>query len=165
MTDREHTDVMQDLVREAMTMVFYVAISLMAVLVALDEDASHGDRRAITIIWGTTAGLAIAHLFAFRLAARVAADGTISREELALSSAQLLGAGLVALVVSVPVVLFPTTAQFDVARLLLALIVAGAGYLVVRRHGGSVVRSLVAAGATVALGLAVAVVKNVVSGH
>lgn len=146
-------------------MALYVAISLLAVLVALEEKASHTDQRAFTIVWGTTAGLALAHLFAFRLAARIAGDGTMSREEVALSLAQLGGAGLVALVVSVPIVLFPTTAEFDVARLLLVLIVAGAGYLVVRRHGGSVARSLLAATGTVVVGLVVAVVKNVVSGH
>lgn len=155
----------RELLREGATMAVYVAISLLAVLVALEERASHGDGRAVAIVWGTSAGLALAHFYAFSIAARLAAETSPGPHDLAVSVAQVLGAVFVAAVVSIPVALFPATSQFDVARLLLALIVGGAGYLVVRGHGGSRLRSLVAAVGTLAFGVAVALLKNVLSGH
>jgi NCAIR mutase (PurE)-related protein len=151
--------------REAATMALYVAVCLIAALVAVDEDADHGQVRALAVIWGTTIGLAVVHLFAFRLASRLTAPGGIQRADLELAVAQIAGAAAVAVVVSIPVVLLPTSVEFDVARIELALLIAMAGAAVSRQNGAGVARSLWFGAAMLALALAAATLKNVLSAH
>ena len=64
------------LVREAATMVLYVSVVEIAELAAIPEDHfAHGrvtgpvGGALLAIVWGTAVGLAIAHWFAFRIAA------------------------------------------------------------------------------------------------
>lgn len=146
-------------------MALYVAVCLIAALIAIDEDASHGHTRAFAVIWGTTIGLAVVHLFAFRLASRLTAPGGIRRADLELAGAQLAGAAAVAVVVSIPVVLLPTSVEFDVARIELALLIAMAGAAVARQNGAGIARSLWFGSAMLALALLAATVKNILSTH
>jgi hypothetical protein len=60
-----------ELRKEAYTMALYVAICLLAALLAVPEDAAH--TRVTGIIWGVTVGPAAAHWFAFRVSARLVA--------------------------------------------------------------------------------------------
>ncbi|HLT95304.1 MAG TPA: hypothetical protein VK070_00810, partial [Acidimicrobiia bacterium] len=69
MTDSDHA---LEWRREAFTMAFYVAVCLIAALAVVGDEASVP---ILGIIWGSTVGLALAHLFAFRLAARVVGGG------------------------------------------------------------------------------------------
>lgn len=154
-----------EVVREAVTMALYVAVSVYAVLVAVAERADHGNVRALSIVWGTAMGLALAHLFAFRVSAELVAKGSLTRQDVRVSLAQFAGAFVVAAIVTVPVVVFPTTAQFDVARLLLAGTIATAGYATARRHGATAARSWAHALIVLVVAVAVAVSKNVLSGH
>lgn len=151
--------------REAITMALYVAICLLAALTAVAERADAGHVVTLGIVWGTTVGLALAHWFAFRVSVRLVGGGRISSADARLAGAQLAGAGGVAAIVSIPVLLLPPTAELDVARIMLAGLLGLAGFLVARRAGAATVRSIVFGGVLVAVGLAIAVVKNILSHH
>ena len=62
-------------------------------------------------------------------------------------------------------VLLPATAELDVVRLILAGFVAAVGFAVARSSGASTRRSAVYATAILVLALAIALLKNVLSGH
>lgn len=146
-------------------MALYVAVCLLAALIALDENADHGHVRAFALVWGTTIGLALAHAFAFRVSARLAAHGEFGKEDARLVGAQLAGAAFVAAIVTVPVVVFGSTHEFDVARMILAALIATMGYAVARMSDASRVRSLIYGGAVLLVALTIAVIKNILSGH
>ena len=146
-------------------MAMYVAVCLLAALTAVAEQVSDGHVRAIGIIWGTTVGLTLAHIFAFRVSARIVAQGRIRRGDADAIIAQMIGALGVAVLATIPVLLWPSTAEFDVVRGLLALFIALVGFEVARSSGAGRVRSLVYGGALLTVALTVAVLKNVLSGH
>jgi hypothetical protein len=154
-----------ELWREASVMGLYVAVCLLAALIALGENADHGHVRAFGLVWGTTMGLALAHAFAFRLSARLGAGGELTREDAQIVLAQLAGATFVATIATVPVVLFGSTAEFDVARTVLSIFIGAVGYAVGRLSGAGQMRSIVYGGAVLALAVVVALMKNVLSGH
>ena len=155
----------RDLFKEGYTMALYVTICLLAALTAVSEDVRAGHTQVLTLMWGTTVGLALAHWFAFRMSAQLVTGGSFDAHDVRLSLAQLAGAAAVAALVTVPVLLLPASAELDAARILLGLVLGGVGWEVARRNGASTWRAAVYAGLTLAAGLAVALVKNVVSGH
>ena len=146
-------------------MAMYVAVCLLAALTAVAEQASDGHVRALGIIWGTTVGLTLAHIFAFRVSARVVAQGRIRPSDADAIVAQLVGAVGVAVLATIPVLLWPSTAELDVVRELLALFIALVGFQVARSSGAGRVRSLVYGASLLAVAVTVAVLKNVLSGH
>ena len=146
-------------------MAMYVAVCLLAALTAVAEQASDGHVRALGIIWGTTVGLTLAHVFAFRVSARVVAQGRIRRSDADAIVAQLVGAVGVAVLATIPVLLWPSTGELDVVRELLALFIALVGFQVARSSGAGRVRSLVYGASLLAVAVTVAVLKNVLSGH
>jgi hypothetical protein len=149
--------------REAYTMAFYVAICLIAALVALD-DGQHGVP-TLAIVWGTTIGLALAHFFAFRLASRLVGSGRMGPRERSLGLAQLGGAAAVAILVSVPVLFVDASVELDVARLVLGGLIGLAAYAVGRFSGATRFRSTLFCGVVLVLGLGVASLKNYLAGH
>ena len=60
------------------------------------------------LVWGTTVGLAVAHVFAFRIAGRLVHDGELPKADRIISVVQMAAAAAVAVIVSVPVLLAPT---------------------------------------------------------
>ena len=58
-------------------MSLYVAIVLLAALMVVPDSSGHGDVQVLGLVWGTTIGLALAHLFAFRVSARLVSEGRI----------------------------------------------------------------------------------------
>ncbi len=154
-----------ELRKEASVMALYVAVCLLAALIALGEDADHGHVRAFGLVWGTTIGLASAHAFAFRISARLVAAGQIGRHDQQVVAAQLTGAAAVAAIATVPIVLLDSTAELDAVRLVLGLFIGAAGYGVARSSGAGRVRSLISAGVVLLLAATVAVIKNILSGH
>lgn len=150
---------------EAITMALYVAVCLLAALIALGDSDEEHHVRAIALVWGTTIGLALAHLFAFRLAARWIAGGTLSAHDSAAALAQLAGAAAVAVLATIPIVLFGPSLEFDLVRLLLAVLIGGAGFAATRRSGASMTRSLTASLIVLLVAVAVAVAKNYFGGH
>jgi len=148
--------------REAFTMAFYVAVVLIAALVAFDDS-----RRlpALGLVWGTTVGLALAHLFAFDLATRLVKGSFKSDDDRSLASAQLTGAVAVALVATVPVLLFPDERVLDAMRFVLSALIALAAFAVGKNSGASTLRSSVFAVLVLIVGVAVALIKNLLLGH
>ena len=155
---------MAELRKEAFTMALYVAICLLAALIALPVDgAAHA--HVIGIIWGVTVGLALAHWFAFRLSARLVGTGRVHPHDVETAAAQLSGAVVVALLASVPVLVFPTSMELEVVELLLAGFVALVGYAVARSGGASLAGALVYAFVVLAAAVLIAELKNRLAGH
>ncbi|HUV17217.1 MAG TPA: hypothetical protein VMW33_01935 [Ilumatobacteraceae bacterium] len=154
-----------ELRKEAWVMALYVAVCLLAALAAVAEKASDGHVRAIGIVWGTTIGLALAHAFAFRVSARIVAQGRIRRSDANVVLAQLVGAAGVAVLATIPILLWPATAEFDVVRAVLALFISLVGFEVARSSGAGRTRSLLYGATLLLAAVSIAVVKNILSGH
>ena len=89
--------------REAITMVLYVSVVEIAELAAIPESHfAHGrvtgavGGQLLAIVWGTAVGLAIAHWFAFRLAAPAFRGERPTRHDTYVGLARFLGAMFVA---------------------------------------------------------------------
>jgi hypothetical protein len=117
------------------------------------------------LVWGTTIGLALAHLFAFRIAGRLVHDGRIPRSDRIVSGIQLAAAAAVAVIVSVPVLIAPPDSELDWARYTCAGIIGVVGYGVARGAEQNRIRSLAFAGGVLALALVVAGIKHALVGH
>ena len=152
-----------ELRKEAYTMALYVAICLLAALLAVPEDAAH--TRVTGLIWGVTVGLAAAHWFAFRVSARLVGAGTVRSPDVRLAGAQLLGAVAVALLASVPVVLLPQSIELGVTTVWLAAFIALVGFAVARAGGATRARGSIYALSVLVIGIAIAELKNVLAGH
>lgn len=145
-------------------MALYVAICLLAALIALpDTDAQHA--HALQIIWGVTVGLALAHWFAFRVSARLVGSGSVRPHDVESAGAQLAGAAGVALLASIPVVVFPASLEFELVQLELAAFIALVGFAVARGGGASRARAWVYALVVLVAAVAIAWLKNGLAGH
>jgi hypothetical protein len=103
-TDHIHPDHLR---KEGWTMALYVAICLIAALTALANVIAIPGH-IMGLVWGTTVGLAVAHVFAFRVAGRLVHDGELPKADRIISVVQMAAAAAVAAIVSVPVLLEPT---------------------------------------------------------
>jgi hypothetical protein len=149
----------QERFREAMTMAFYVTICLLAALAAIRHSGDEGHVETLRLIWGTTIGLAFAHWFAFRLAARMADPHHPSPHDAPLLAAQMAGAAAIALLATIPVVLFPGDVELDVVRWELAGLLGVAAFSIARTAGSSRWRSIAYALGIMGLGAVVVLVK------
>lgn len=158
-------DDQSELLREAMTMALYVAICLLAALALITDSEAEHDGTVFKVIWGTTVGLALAHWVAFRLAARLLSGGRPSRHDGEAAIAQLSGAVLVAVVATLPVVFLDASAELDWARIAISVAVAGGLTVGAKANGASTPRAIVADAAGLVVAIAIALVKNSISGH
>jgi hypothetical protein len=145
--------------REAATMTIYVAIVLMAELAAIPVDDLPRGWSLLVLVWGTTVGLALAHWFAFSVAAPAIGEGFLTRQDVRLGVAGVLGSMVVAVLVTGGVLLF---SERDEDRFLLfvpAVVIGGAGYFVGRSRGSSHPRAAMWGLAIGLLGVIVATVK------
>ena len=146
---------------EGYTMAFYVAICLDAALVVSDVESAS----LVGLIWGTTIGLAVAHLFAFRLAARLVRRGEFGVHQSRLAAAQLVGAMVVAVIATVPALALGGTAGADGARFVTSALIGVAAFQIGRSSGASRAKSALLAGVTLLVASAVVFVKVVLVGH
>ena len=140
-------------------MALYVAICLIAALTAL-ENVTAIPGQILGLVWGTTVGLALAHVFAFRIAGRLVHEGQLPRADRLISAFQLVGAAAVAVVVSVPVLLASIDNELNWARYTCAAIIGAAGYLVARGAEHGRVRAILFGIAVLALAIAIAALKH-----
>jgi hypothetical protein len=150
-------------IRESITMGLYITISLLAVLAA----QPHGDATTVavlTVVWGTTLGLTVAHWLAFRLTSRLFAGTELSSHDRMAMAGQAIAALGVAAVASVPLVL-SASAGLAWSRSLLAGLVGLFAFGTARRHGASRGRALTYALIVVVIALAVAIGKYLLTGH
>ncbi len=179
MTDTDRSRAIEghrvDALREAMTMVLYLSIVLLATLAALPSGAEapadgHGGGgihgvQLVGLIWGTAIGLALAHWFAFRLTARAFSGGKPTEDDFYVGLAQLAGAALVAALCTIPVLLIGDANEVRATTFVPGVIVGIAGYFTARAGGRTKTQALVLGGIVLLLGLAVAAVKNFLVGH
>ena len=158
------------LLHEATTMALYVAIVVEAALLTLWVNQDPGDRSAVhgvhlvALIWGTTIGLTVAHIFAFRLAGRAFVyEGPNSHGRVAV--AQLLGAAAVAVLCSIPGLFASDTKDLPFSLFVPEIIIGVAGYMTARTSGSSKLWALAIGVGAAALGLLIALVKNLLAGH
>jgi hypothetical protein len=159
-----------ELVRESSVMVLYLSAVLLAALATLPADygamrEEAGGPSVLTIVWGTTVGLALAHWFAFRVATSALAGGRPSRHDISLGAAQLLGAALIAAVSTIVIVLVPAGVDVAAARFVPAAFIGVAGYGLARGGGHSAMRSTLVGALVLAAGLGVAGVKAAFDAH
>ena len=160
----EGRPVPSEAVREAVTMALYVGIVLAAEFVAVEEYAVD-ELSTVAVIWGSALGVALAHVFAFNLAARFFAGGRIARETRRAVWAQLASAAAVAFVVSVPFFFLALGPALDVSGFLLAALIGLTAYVASREAGAGRLRSLVDGLIALAVATAVVSVKVGLTGH
>lgn len=144
-------------------MALYVALCLLAALAAVPESSAQEHVREI--IWGTTLGLALAHWFAFRVSAKLVAQGAVRRHDAETAVAQLLGALAVAVIASVPALLLPASVEIDVTEFVLAGFIGIVGYAVARSSGANRGRSVLYGGMLLVVAEIVVIVKIALTGH
>jgi hypothetical protein len=153
-------------------MILYVSVVEIAELAALPE--SHlafgrvtgpvGDH-LLAIVWGTAVGLALAHWFAFGLAAPAFRGKRPSHHDTQVGLAQLAGAVLVAVLSSLPVLLFSDVRAQETTGDVPALLVGVVGYLVARQTGASRLAAAFYGATALAVGVLVALVKGLIAAH
>lgn len=143
-------------------MALYVAVCLLAALLALPETARN---HMIGLIWGITIGLAAAHFFAFSVSARLVGAGTIRAHDVESATAQLIGAAAVAVLACIPIVVLRTDLEYQAAEFGLSGFIACIGFVVARRGGSGTVRAMVYGLIVLIIAVAIAVLKNVLVGH
>ncbi|HCB03554.1 MAG TPA: hypothetical protein PLZ93_07465 [Nocardioides sp.] len=153
----------QELRREAYTMALYVAVCLLAALIAAPHDGV--ESHAIGIIWGVTVGLALAHWFAFRVSAMLVSSGQVHARDVELAGAQLAGAAVVAAAATVAIVVVPDSWEIAAVEFLLAALIAGVGFVTARSSGASGMRAAVYAVIVLAFATGIALLKNLLAGH
>jgi hypothetical protein len=158
--------------REAITMVLYVAVVEIAELAALPESHFADGRvtgavggQLLAIVWGTAVGLAVAHWFAFRLAAPAFRGGRPSRQDTYIGLAQVGGAIFVAIVSSLPVLFLSDVRAQEFTGDVPALLIGAVGYGIARYSGRSRLTSVAFGVTALALGVLVATVKTILAAH
>jgi hypothetical protein len=164
----EHAEIL----REAVTMVLYVSVVEIAELAALPAQHVSGGQvdgvagaQLLAIIWGTAVGLAIAHWFAFRLAARAFRGDRVTGLDTKIGLAQVGAAVFVAAVSSLPVLLLDEVRAQEFTGVVPAILIGVVGYLIARESGRSRWSAALYGGTALAVGLVVASVKSALAGH
>jgi hypothetical protein len=167
-----HTPHRAHLAREAATMVLYVSVVEIAELAAIPEEHfAHGrvtgpvGSALLAVVWGTAVGLAIAHWFAFRIAAPAFRGESPTRLDAQIGLAQLAGALLVAAISSLPVLLLNDVRAQETTGDVPAAIISVIGYFIARAAGRSQLQAVAYGVTALALGVVVALVKVKLAAH
>lgn len=151
-------------VREAMAVGLYIAISLLASLGTL-VDFGEGAESPLLKLWGILVGLLLSHWFAFRLA-QIATDvGNTRRQDLRLTGAGLVGGLKVGMLITVVDLVFPAAREASAVTIALLGYIAVGGAIVARAYGAGRLRTVVITAIVTALGLAIVGVKNLLAGY
>jgi hypothetical protein len=158
-------DERRELIRAGVEMALYIALSLLAVIVALPREMERTEAVAVAgTLVVTAAGLLAAHWLAFTVSARLETGGILSREALAELAAQVGGGAAVVALAIAPILVLPPPAGIFVSQLTLLALVAGVAYAAARPRAGNRARALGYTGAVV-LGAAVVVALHDLGGH
>jgi hypothetical protein len=149
----------RELAREAVTMALYVAITLLAALIAIPSDDVPGTLHTAARIWGGAAGLALAHWLAFDVGARLFQTAHLDRLHRWGGPAALVAALAVAVVTTIPLLVAPEDIASETAICVLASILGLAGFAVGRRSGAGLVRALIGAGILLVIAGVVVTIK------
>jgi hypothetical protein len=167
MDDLRVSEQADEIRREGATMALYVSIVLLAELAVLPSgdkgNTVHGPSggELIALVWGTTLGLAIAHLFAFDLASRHLRKDPSHHRRMML--AQLAGAAVVAVATTIPILLFQPSDERRIVLYIPALVIGSFGYYVARQNGHPRHKAVLAGAGALVVGLLVATLKVVLA--
>lgn len=150
--------------REAVTMALYVCLVLAAEFVAAGEHVED-KHTAVGVIWGTAVGLALAHVFAFHLSARLFAGGRVSPATRVAAWAQMAAAAAVALIVTLPFLVFSLGPALDASGFILAALIGITAYIASRESGAGRTRSVVDGLVVLLVAMTVVSLKVALSGQ
>ena len=145
-------------------MALYACIVLAAEFVAVADRAAD-ELTTVGVIWGTALSIALAHVFAFNLAARHFGGGPLPPETRRAAWAQLLAAAVVAAILSVPFLFLSVGPAVDASGYLLAALIGVTAYVASREAGATRLRSFVDGLIVLAIAMAIVSVKVGLSGH
>ena len=149
------------LAREFFASALYVALVLLAALVALPRDRLPTDHAVVATLVGTALGLVLAHFVAFRFAAHFTAEaGRAEAPLIQEAGAGMAGGLLVALIAGVPYLLFDGDDALLGSLVALATLPAIVGAAIARLRGRSWMRSLVAAALALMVAMVVVYLKD-----
>jgi hypothetical protein len=153
------------LAREFFAAALYMALVLLAALVAFPVRQLPDDHVVVATLVGTALGLILAHWLAFRLAAHLTDEGGVwSGSAPQEAGAQIAGGVGVALLASLPFLVLDGAEALRVSLLLLAAMPALTGLAIARLRGRSWITSGIAAAVVFVLAVAVVEIKAAV-GH
>lgn len=146
--------------REVATVAFYVSVTLAAELAA----ASSHDSKVLIIgaLWGTAIGLALAHWYAQTITTAIA-RGSFHKNDAAEGLREVGAAVIVALVLTLPFVVFPTPAALALSRWGVVVGTSLISLALARGAGAGWTRALIEATVVFAIGVAVVETKAALS--
>jgi hypothetical protein len=150
--------------REFYSAALYMALVLLAALVALPVERLPDDQVLIATLIGTAVGLILAHWLAFRLASHLTEGGFSAASAAEEAGAQIAGGVAVALVASAPFVLLDGATALRIALLLLAAMPALTGLAIARMRGRRWLSSTITAAVVFAIAVVIVEIKAAV-GH
>ena len=160
--EHEESGLRDELIREFLTMALYLAIVIFAELIAI-PDGDRLDRvESVALVWGTTVGLVLAHLFAFELSAAFVAAGRAGLPIRRLALAQVAAAASVAALATLPLLALGEEPGYEFAQALLALLIGGTAFAAARHTGTSGARSAAFAALVLALAGVIIALKGLV---
>jgi len=169
---RHTSEAWSEVLHEAVTMILYVSVVLIAELAAIPETHFADGRvtgavggQLLAVVWGTAVGLAVAHWFAFGLAAPAFRGARPTRFDTYIGLAQVGSAMFVAAVSSVPVLLFSDVHAQETTGDVPALVIGIVSYLLARTTGRSRVTAVFYGVTALMLGVLVALVKTRLAAH
>jgi hypothetical protein len=130
---------------------------------AFVEEAFESKESVLAVIWGTTLGLTVAHIFAFNLSARIFEGGRLSAETRMSIVYQVVVAIGVAALLSLPLLLANTSTALNFGGYVIAGVIGLIGFTVARLEGGSPVKSAAFAVVMVAAAVLVVLLKSALS--
>ena len=150
--------------RHAVEMALYIALSLLAVMVALPSAMERTETIEVAVALIVTAiGLLAAHWLAFRVSTRLTSGGILSPQELAILGAQLVGGAVVVAIAVVPILFLEPPRGLFVAQIALLTVIAGVAYVAARPRATRGIALLYTAAVVVGAGIVV-FIKDLV-GH
>lgn len=137
----------------------YVSVVLLAELAALPEEHLPHGYALVALIWGTCAGLAVAHWFSFTVASKALGDGALTRRDVDMGLIQIAAAAVVAFLSTVPLLVLPVSSERRITIFVPAVLIGLAGWFIGRSSGHSAGRSALWAAGILVTGLLVAGLK------
>ena len=146
--------------REFFASALYMAMVLLAVLVAVPKDRLPSDGAVAWLLLGSAIGLVLAHWLAFRLAAHLTVEGGFATASAAREALAQIGGGLaVAVLAAVPFLLLDGEAALTGSLLVLAALPALTGLAIARLRGRSWLTSALTASVVLVVAAVIVAVK------
>lgn len=147
--------------REFFAAALYMALVLLAVLVAVPTESLPSDASIVGLLIGSAIGLTLAHWLAFRLAAHLTEEGGFAAQSAVKEAvAQIAGGVTVAALATLPFVLLDGEAALLGALVVLAALPAATGVAIARLRGRSWLATLATAAVVLVVAIVVVLIKE-----